>query len=101
MNNKKPKLSFDERVDAIIKDGLISWINDDIAFVTSQSNPEKGYEVIPLYGHCECKQRELFPSQDCKHLAACKKVKLARIVEAVEVAVAKSVSTTMGGEFNP
>lgn len=90
------KMTFDEKVEAIIKNGLIEWVTADCYFVTSQTDVSKGYEVLPLYNHCQCKQHELFPHQDCKHLAAVKKVRLDSIKKAVEEAVIRA-SQKIGG----
>ena len=67
-------------------------MNDDIFFVTSQANSNKGYEVNYVFHHCECKAKELEPTQDCKHLLAISYMKQDILQKAFTAAMVKAVS---------
>lgn len=96
MNNnlkeKTKKQTKQEKARAIYESGLIAPINDDIFFVTSQANSNKGYEVNYVFHHCECKAKELEPTQDCKHLLAISYMKQDILQKAFTAAMVKAVS---------
>lgn len=88
--------SKEEKAREIIEKGLIEPINDDVFFVTSQTNNNKGYEVIYTLKHCECKFKELNPEEDCKHLLAIKMLKTSQLQKAFSDAMLKAVSKIGG-----
>jgi hypothetical protein len=90
------KKTKQEKAREIIEKGLIAPINDDIYFVTSQTNPSKGYEVNYVFHHCECKAKELYPTEDCKHLIAIGMMKTEKLQRAFSEAMVKAVKK-LGG----